>query len=163
MLVDKDEIARISDFGLAVYINGHSANYASLRAGNIQWQAPELLRPPNGQATARPTPASDVYSFSHVCIEVCFTRAIIIYGGIDCVPLKLYSSGPPYPEDGLATGRFIDDVTKPSNAKRPVRPASMPDVLWELLQRYWHTNPADRPPATTIVREVAVLEQVAPA
>ena len=85
ILVDDDEVARITDFGLAVYINGHSANYMSMRAGNIQWQAPELLRPPNGGTTARPTVAADVYSFSHVCIEVryLYTSDAFLFGLLD--------------------------------------------------------------------------------
>ncbi|EKM49868.1 uncharacterized protein PHACADRAFT_106421, partial [Phanerochaete carnosa HHB-10118-sp] len=70
VLVDDDETARITDFGLAVYVNGHSQNYASMRTGNPQWLAPEILSPAGGKMTARPTPAADVYSFSHMCIEV---------------------------------------------------------------------------------------------
>lgn len=54
----------ITDFGLAVYLNGDSGNYESTRAGNPQWLAPEL------SGGMRPTKAGDVYSFAFVCIEV---------------------------------------------------------------------------------------------
>lgn len=137
VLVDDNEVARIADFGLAVYIHGHSKNYASLHSGNVQWFAPELLRPP-GRLTARPTTAADVYSFSHVCIEVrpfypCTSprRAL--------TSPQLYTSGSPYPDlsedNEIALGSFIDQVTDPVHPMRPSRPVDMLDELWALVQR----------------------------
>jgi serine/threonine-protein kinase TNNI3K len=70
VLVDANESAQIADFGLAVFTNGHSQNYVSVRTGNYLWMAPELMRRVSG-VSVRATCASDVYSFSHVCLEVC--------------------------------------------------------------------------------------------
>ncbi|KIP07947.1 hypothetical protein PHLGIDRAFT_40784, partial [Phlebiopsis gigantea 11061_1 CR5-6] len=70
ILVDDDGNARLTDFGLAVFVHGHSKNYASMRTGSLQWEAPEMINASGEAMTTRPTFATDVYSFSHVCIEV---------------------------------------------------------------------------------------------
>ena len=70
VFVNDDLSIVIADFGLSVFANGHSNNYASRREGNSQWLSPELLNP---DSRTRPTKASDVYSFAMVCIEVIYT------------------------------------------------------------------------------------------
>ena len=59
----------VSDFGLAVYANGHSQNYYSTRAGNVAWLSPELTL--NLGEHTRLTKEADIYSFALLCIEVC--------------------------------------------------------------------------------------------
>ncbi len=70
LLIDDSEALVIADFGLSVFANGESKQYLSKRSGNIQWMAPELVGEYEGVTSLRPTKQSDVYSFSHVCIEV---------------------------------------------------------------------------------------------
>ena len=69
ILVDDKYKAVIADFGLSLFVHGHSRNYASHRTGNSGWTAPELLEVED-ELSRRPTPASDVYAFSIVCVEV---------------------------------------------------------------------------------------------
>jgi len=148
ILVDEEENAQIGDFGLATFVHGHSHNYESLRTGNFQWQAPEIMLAEGGEST-RITPASDVYSFSHVCIE--------LYLG----------QSSPYPDkvdatNGVGLMKFAGEITKAKNPKRPLRPDLMPDDLWELLQKCWHPDPTARPSSNRVVSSVASLNQRAP-
>ncbi|EKM49305.1 uncharacterized protein PHACADRAFT_131825 [Phanerochaete carnosa HHB-10118-sp] len=148
ILVDGEENAQIGDFGLATFIHGHSRNYESLRTGNFQWQAPEIMLA-EGSDSTRITPASDVYSFSHVCIE-------------------LYSGQPsPYPDRANATNgvglmRFAEEITRAKNPKRPLHPKHIPDELWGLLQKCWHADPSGRPSSKRVVSSVASLSQRTP-
>lgn len=75
VLIDDADNARITDFGLSVYINGKSQDYGSTRAGNRQWLSPEMLEAIGRYP--RPTQEADVYSFSHVCIEVRMSLTIL--------------------------------------------------------------------------------------
>lgn len=92
MIVTADEHAKITDFGLSVYVAGVSRNYFSMRSGNVRWTAPELivpstlkdlrakeemdaLRREEGKGdghivTGRPTMQSDIYAFACTCVEV---------------------------------------------------------------------------------------------
>ncbi|CAL1715671.1 unnamed protein product [Somion occarium] len=64
-------MARLSDFGLAVFAEGMSKNYASVRAGADHWLGPELLDPERfGFQDDRPMYAGDIYSFGCMCLEL---------------------------------------------------------------------------------------------
>ena len=70
-MVDDGFNAVIIDFGLAVYTNGYSNEYASGREANVRWRPPEAVRlKGNTACSARATPQMDVWSFAHVCMEV---------------------------------------------------------------------------------------------
>lgn len=71
ILTDDKCMARLSDFGLAVFAEGMSKNYASVRAGADHWLGPELLDPERfGFQDDRPMYAGDIYSFGCMCLEV---------------------------------------------------------------------------------------------
>ena len=71
ILIKDNGAACLSDFGLSVFAEGKSKNYASLRGGADRWLAPELLDPERfGFHDDRPTYAGDIYSFACVCLEV---------------------------------------------------------------------------------------------
>jgi len=66
ILIDQDNHARLTDFGLTSIIRG---DYSTLSpqdsgAGNTTWAAPEILK--GGPATKE----GDVFSFAMVAIEV---------------------------------------------------------------------------------------------
>lgn len=74
ILVDDDLHIKLSDFGLSVFADGSSKSYASMRAGNPRWLAPELIDPDEfGLDSRRPTFCSDIYSFACVLTEVCMS------------------------------------------------------------------------------------------
>ncbi|KAJ7717076.1 kinase-like domain-containing protein [Mycena maculata] len=71
ILINQDWSACLADFGLSVFSNATTSMHTSNRSGSIYWMAPELIAPERfGLAFAR-TPASDVYAFGCVCVEVC--------------------------------------------------------------------------------------------
>lgn len=71
VLIDGNQGARLSDFGLAVFAEGASNNYGSTRGGNYRWLAPEIISAQREEfLSCRPTYASDIYSFSCLCVEV---------------------------------------------------------------------------------------------
>lgn len=70
ILVDQKNNIKISDFGLSLYAEGMSKNYASAREGNPAWTAPEIFDMQT-MKRLRATRESDIYSFAMVCIEVC--------------------------------------------------------------------------------------------
>ncbi|KAJ7444317.1 kinase-like domain-containing protein, partial [Mycena latifolia] len=69
ILIDKDGRARLSDVGLAGFIDLQTSVKSSTRGGSTRWMAPELLLPPPGVRFGR-TPESDVWAFGCVSCEV---------------------------------------------------------------------------------------------
>ena len=72
VMIDDALRAVIVDFGLAVYTNAYSTEFVSCRDGNVRWRPPEAVKVDGARAaSARATPEMDVWSFAHVCMEVC--------------------------------------------------------------------------------------------
>lgn len=64
-------MVKIGDFGMSVFAGDHwSGEFGSKRGGTARWMAPELVLLTGNTKPKRPTFASDVYSFTMVCIEV---------------------------------------------------------------------------------------------
>ena len=72
VLIDENNNARVTDFGMSLISEASSYNYGSIHGGGAtRWQAPELIDPEEyGLESSRPTPPSDVFSFACTCIEV---------------------------------------------------------------------------------------------
>ncbi|KAJ3482581.1 hypothetical protein NLI96_g6880 [Meripilus lineatus] len=71
ILVDRSGKMKLADFGLAVIAEAGQSLSVTIRGGAFGWLAPELIDPESfGFVDARPTFASDIYSFACVCIEV---------------------------------------------------------------------------------------------
>ncbi|KAF9644873.1 kinase-like protein [Thelephora ganbajun] len=127
VLVDGDDHARITDFGLAtVTQNLDSMRSASDDQGHTaRWTAPEIL---NEKGTY--SKEADVFSFAMVMIEV-FTGAVPFN---NCLP-------------AAATLAIM-------NGQRPPRP-NHPDFtgeLWGLMQRCWHHDLHMRPEVAGILK-----------
>ncbi|KAJ7656694.1 kinase-like domain-containing protein [Mycena rosella] len=124
ILINQDWSACLADFGLSVFSNATSSMHTSTRAGCIYWMAPELIDPDRfGYKFAR-TPATDVYAFGCVCIEV-------------------YTGRPPFSDLSDAAALF-----KIANGDRAGRPSGTPaisDLLWQYIAAYWTQDPATRP------------------
>ncbi|KAF8214638.1 kinase-like domain-containing protein, partial [Mycena galopus ATCC 62051] len=69
ILIDEIGRARLSDFGLAGFIDTETSKKSSTRGGSTRWMAPELILPPPGVPFRRTT-GSDVWAFGCVCCEV---------------------------------------------------------------------------------------------
>ncbi|THH29182.1 hypothetical protein EUX98_g5006 [Antrodiella citrinella] len=82
ILIDSEENAQLTDFGMSRITETVQETYASMPDGTVRWQAPEVVDPDLFDlSTKGPTYASDVYSFGCICIEVlcliivCVSRA----------------------------------------------------------------------------------------
>ncbi|KAJ6564023.1 kinase-like domain-containing protein [Mycena capillaripes] len=131
----------LADFGLssisdAVSGSSGAATSTSNRAGSLRWLAPELIYPSEfGCPRFERTPATDVYAFACVCVE-------------------LLTGLPPF------SGVLREDVAvimKVLAGDRPARPASMSDDLWGVVTAAWAQNSRDRPRIEIIIDRMSVL------
>ncbi|KAJ6554057.1 kinase-like domain-containing protein [Mycena vulgaris] len=71
ILITHEWSACLADFGLTSLSDATTATHTSHRAGSIRWMAPELIDPERfGHRFVR-TPATDIYAFGCVCLEIC--------------------------------------------------------------------------------------------
>ncbi|KAJ7224795.1 kinase-like domain-containing protein [Mycena rebaudengoi] len=134
ILITQDWYACLADFGLTSFTDTTAATSTSHQAGTARWMAPELIAPDHFGIRYRRTPASDVYAFACVCLE-------------------LYTGQPPF-----ADIREMGVVLKIVQGERPTRPATTPpmsDALWNYVNTWWAENPTTRPTIEVVVRTVA--------
>jgi serine/threonine protein kinase len=100
VLIDHDGHVNIADAGLSAIVSGSiSTMTTSTRLDPMRWMAPELFAIPNLNEIPQTTPATDVYSFSLLCLEVrlskrpCFVTNILM-SYFYCIALGLYRSLP---------------------------------------------------------------------
>ncbi|KAJ6514001.1 kinase-like domain-containing protein, partial [Mycena vulgaris] len=133
ILMDQNGRARLTDFGLAAFVESEVSIKSSTRSGSARWMAPELLAPLPGTRFKR-TPASDVWAFGCVCCEI-------------------WSEGHvPFSHIGVDSAIAIALAEVTSRQKKPYqsRPCDkggnpMPELLWALVQRCFEAAPSERP------------------
>ncbi|KAF8131244.1 kinase-like domain-containing protein [Mycena galopus ATCC 62051] len=121
ILINEDCSACLADFGLSIFSDA-TASMSTNRGGSTYWMAPELLNP--GQDKFARTPASDIYAFGCVCLE-------------------LYTGRPPFAD--LLEGGALLKVIKGERPERPSAPHEMSDVLWQHIKTCWSDKPSTRP------------------
>ncbi|TCD65146.1 hypothetical protein EIP91_003039 [Steccherinum ochraceum] len=140
ILVDADRTTKLTDFGMALIADATSYNYASVHGGGaVRWQAPELQAPEDfGMSDRRPTGACDVYSFSHLCIE-------LVSGKI--------------PFHGLSDYQAIIRVVRGDRPERPTKSNGKPisDGLWNLVVSCWAGSPTERPSSKQVLSLLGVI------
>ncbi|KAF7341636.1 hypothetical protein MSAN_02061300 [Mycena sanguinolenta] len=151
ILIDEDGRARLSDFGLAGFIDTETSKKSSTRGGSTRWMAPELILPPLNVPFRRTT-GSDVWAFGCVCCEI-------------------WSEGnEPFSHfrtDGAvirAISEFAD--TGRQESPYPARPHDksghpMLKRLWDLAQWCFQYEPPERPSVQTLedmISEMAVTD-----
>ncbi|KAJ6526551.1 kinase-like domain-containing protein [Mycena vulgaris] len=139
ILVSDDWNACLADFGLTSAIpDAASSTDGALasstnHAGSARWFAPELIQPTSfGCDKFTRTPASDVYAFACVCLE-------------------LHTGRPPF--SGVSPE--VAAMLKVIAGDRPARPeSSISDGLWELVTAAWAQDVRNRPDINTIVESM---------
>ncbi|KAJ7224829.1 kinase-like domain-containing protein [Mycena rebaudengoi] len=136
ILITQDWSACLADFGLTSFTDATAATTTSHRAGTLRWMAPELIDPDRFGIQFRRTTASDVYAFACVCLE-------------------LYTGRPPFAD--IREGGVVLKIVL---GERPARPSTphMSEALWKYMNEWWAEDPATRPPAKVIVRNIAMTE-----
>ncbi|KAJ7224826.1 kinase-like domain-containing protein [Mycena rebaudengoi] len=137
ILINQDWSACLADFGLTSFTDVTAATTTSHRAGTIRWMAPELIDPDRFGIQFRRTTASDVYAFACVCLE-------------------LYTGRPPFAD--IREGGVVLKIVQ---GERPTRPSTTPpmsDALWNYVNAWWVEDPATRPPAKVIVRNIEMTK-----
>ncbi|TCD61462.1 hypothetical protein EIP91_008397 [Steccherinum ochraceum] len=135
ILIDETMSVQLADFGLAVFAEATSQNYASHRGGNARWLAPELIYPELLKVkSSRPTYASDVFAFG-------------------CVIVEMYTGKAPYSE--CSDAQVVARVPLGMRPKRspPIDGFGITDFHWTIASSCWKQNPSRRP-------EIRVLVQV---
>ncbi|KAK6981763.1 kinase-like protein [Favolaschia claudopus] len=139
ILVDDSGRACLTDFGLTV-LSDATVTQTNHGAGSVRWMAPETLDPGACGVTgfAR-TPASDIYAFGCVCLE-------------------LYTGFPPFHQAILHDAPVMFQVMA---GFRPPRPPGdlIPDPIWNIMQQCWAHDLAERPSILGIVLELAMYER----
>ncbi|KAF7368902.1 Protein kinase domain-containing protein [Mycena venus] len=130
ILLDDEGHARLADFGLAVVTDGPLA--PTNRGGSTRWMAPELLDPSCCRLDRfQRTPASDIYSFACVCLE-------------------LYTGKPPLSEYTSDATVLLYVIT----GGRPECPSTTPMWCQELIGKCLSYRPSNRPGIETIIESV---------
>ena len=150
MLIDEEQNARISDFGLACTVGRLQPGLSYLQRlssgtnnpGAARWAAPERL------SGCKPHPSGDMYSFGCVMFEVIIR--FDMWATTDCLH-QVLSGDIPWKE--MNTCQVL--VLKLSAHRTPGRPirTEIGDEHWALIMRCW-SAPQLRPQAREVVMEV---------
>ncbi|KAJ6529772.1 kinase-like domain-containing protein [Mycena capillaripes] len=141
ILISDDNSACLSDFGLASSVDDTDSTMltsSSNHAGSVRWFAPELISPEAfGCARFIRTPASDVYAYGCVCLE-------------------LYTGSPPFSDVQPEVAAMLRVI----QGERPQRPAGLSEDLWNLVSTAWAADRHTRPTIHDIrSRECGLREQ----
>ncbi|KAJ7203038.1 kinase-like domain-containing protein, partial [Mycena pura] len=140
ILVDDDDHASLTDFGLTVLSDATTQSQNG--AGSVRWMAPEILNPDAfGLEDYKRTTASDIYAFACVCLEA---RPMWLH--LTCSP----------PFHGAAHCNDASVMLQVIAGVRPPRPAGdlIPNHIWSVMQQCWAHNHVNRPSILGIVLEL---------
>ncbi|KAG1897318.1 kinase-like domain-containing protein [Suillus fuscotomentosus] len=114
ILIDSDRNAHVADHGILTMCSELSGT--SYIRSNVRWAAPELFEVPESEESLTPQPASDIYSFG-------------------CIMLQVMTGRPPY-ADVRSDHQVIVLILK---GKKPTRPSSPHDAdsFWDFIEKCW--------------------------
>ncbi|KAG2070497.1 kinase-like protein [Suillus decipiens] len=128
ILMDLDGNAHVADHGILAMCSELSGT--SYIRNNVRWAAPELFEvPENEESSNPPLPASDIYSFG-------------------CIMLQIMTGRPPY-ADVRSDHQVTVMILK---GKKPTRPSSPHDAdsFWDFIEKCW-SDTGRRPSAVDIL------------
>ncbi|KLO12803.1 kinase-like protein [Schizopora paradoxa] len=131
ILIDDDQHACLSDFGLSVLAQDlelpSMSQSSSSMGGSLRWTAPELFSFEEN-ATPKVSLFSDVYSFGSVALEVFTGDRPYHYVQSDMEVLLKYIV----------------------NRIKPARPKGIQDDHWQVVDQCWATDPQSRPSSRSL-------------
>ena len=138
ILVDQTCHARLADFGLLTILSDSTTSNSYTQGGTIRWMSPELFDPEIQDH--RRTIHSDCYALGMVVYEVLSQRI------------------PFYQSPNLVI------LLKVTRGDRPGRPQGVEgtwfsDVVWELLERCWVSQPEDRPSVVDVLHRLEEISK----
>ena len=140
ILIDKDGLARLADFGLLTIISdatNYTASSSVVARGTTRWMSPELLDPDQfGSSDGRPTKKSDCYALGMVIYEV-------LSGKAPFAPLKEF-----------IVMRKVLDGERPS-IPEGAEGAWFTDELWVTLNLCWAIRPESRPSIEAVLEHLS--------
>ncbi|KAG2131271.1 kinase-like domain-containing protein, partial [Suillus bovinus] len=143
VLIDDDERAVLTDFGLSVILGGFnnlSVTYTDVKIGALAWAAPELLSDStDGVEQQNPTIPSDVYSFAWLMY--------LIFTGSHSWNMTGRTSG-------------MSAILRAKSGQRPSRPDTIDTRYWSLIEECWDQKPSSRPKISDVLLR---LRKIAPA
>ncbi|KAG2134526.1 kinase-like domain-containing protein [Suillus clintonianus] len=127
ILIDSNHNAHVADHGILTICSELSGT--SYIRSNVRWAAPELFEVSENEESSAPKPASDIYSFG-------------------CIMLQVMTGRPPYADvrsDHQVTVLII-------KGKKPTRPSSPPiaDYFWDFIGKCWN-DAGSRPSAVEVL------------
>lgn len=148
ILIDRGDVAKITDFGLA-RIREHVSKATNGGGGGLKgtvgFMSPELL---DGESLRAP---SDVYAFAMVMYEVSVSSSQNRSRAPDSNEFQVVSEGK-WPFEGMHQMAIMRKVL--DKEERPDRPPNVPDYMWNLMQKCWAQEPEFRPTFPDIVKEM---------
>ncbi|KAJ7778493.1 kinase-like domain-containing protein [Mycena metata] len=135
ILITKDWTACLTDFGLSGFSDA-TASTSTGRRGSLYWMAPELLSPDRFGLKFIRTPATDVYAFGCLCLELYTGRAPFSHLPEPAAMMKIINGERPELRSG---------------------PPPMPVILWEHVSEYWAESPISRPVTEVVVKHMLFL------
>ncbi|KAJ7270278.1 kinase-like domain-containing protein [Mycena rebaudengoi] len=137
ILITREWSACLADFGLASFSDATAATHTSHhRAGSLRWMAPELIDPERFEQRFLRTPATDVYAFGCVCLE-------------------LYTGQPPFA--GLSETATLLKVIDGGRPEKPSGKPTMSAALWGHVNECWAQKSAERPLSEIVVQQHRTL------
>ncbi|KAG0701071.1 kinase-like domain-containing protein [Suillus ampliporus] len=128
ILIDSNRDAHVADHGILTMCS-ELAGTSYIR-NNVRWAAPELFDvPENEESSTPPEPASDIYSFG-------------------CIMLQVMTGQQPY-ADVRSDHQVTVLILK---GKKPARPSSPPitDSFWDFIEKCW-SDAGRRPSAIELL------------
>ncbi|KAJ7778483.1 kinase-like domain-containing protein [Mycena metata] len=133
ILINQDFSACLADFGLSAFSDATSSMTTN-RGGSLYWMAPELIDPESfGFKEFARTPATDVYAYGCVCLE-------------------LYTGRPPFSH--LSEPAALVKILSGQRPQRPSGPPAMSDTLWQNIVGYWAESAPARPTTKIVVQKM---------
>ncbi|KAG2748279.1 kinase-like protein [Suillus brevipes Sb2] len=144
VLIDDDEKAVLTDFGLSVILGGFtnlSVTYTDAKTGSPVWAAPELLLDPTCTKGPDPSPPSDVYSFA-------------------CLMYMIFTGSHLWNLTGTNDWIQWSIVSRIKNGERPTNPGNIDTPYWDLIEQCWAQSPTSRPEIRNVLLRLENMTSV---